>query len=58
MVKNSCTFDGLHRKLHESYKDIKDLNQFFNIFYGTEHEKARENFCNSLAAYSLVCYFM
>lgn len=58
MVKNSATFDGIHRILHEKYRNIKDMDEFFTIYYGKEHLKARENFCNSLAAYSLICYFL
>lgn len=34
MVKNSTTFDGLHKTLHEKYKPIKNLDQFFKIYYG------------------------
>ncbi|KRX07569.1 Protein kinase-like domain [Pseudocohnilembus persalinus] len=57
-VKNSVTFDSLHKTLQTNYKNITDLDVFFRQFYGENFGKARENFLNSLAAYSLVCYFL
>ncbi len=58
MVKNSVTFDSLKRTLYEEYNNVRDMGQFFKMIYGEEAKKARENFCNSLAAYSLVTYFL
>ncbi|EDK31559.2 phosphatidylinositol 3-kinase (macronuclear) [Tetrahymena thermophila SB210] len=57
MVKNSITLDGLLKQIH-SYKEIKDLRHFFQLYYGSQFKKAQYNFCSSLAAYSLVCYFL
>ena len=58
MVKNATTFDSLKKTLHEKFKEIPSVNEFFKVFYGENLRKAQENFCSSLAAYSLICYFM
>lgn len=58
MIKDSITMDALKRKIYENYKDLSSLNQFFQFHYGNQLEKARNNFCSSLAAYSLVCYIL
>ena len=58
MVKNATTFDSLKRTLHEKFKEVSNVNDFFQQFYGENLRKAQENFCSSLAAYSLICYFM
>lgn len=35
------------------------LSEFFGLYFpGTKIAKARKNFCYSLAAYSLICYFL
>ncbi|KRX08529.1 Protein kinase-like domain [Pseudocohnilembus persalinus] len=59
MVKNATTFDNLKKQLHENFsKQISNLYHFFKVFYGDKIKKAQELFCQSLAAYSLICYFM
>jgi len=37
---------------------IETLNDFFINYYGKHVDKARKRFCRSLAAYSLICYFL
>lgn len=39
-------------------QNIFSLNEFFVKYYGADVDKARKRFCRSLAAYSLVCYFL
>lgn len=58
MVKNATTFDSLKKTLHEKFKEIGNVKDFFKYYYGENLRKASENFCSSLAAYSLICYFM
>ena len=58
MIKDAVTIDALKRKISEHYKDLTNLNQFFQFHYGPHLETARNNFCSSLVAYSLVCYFL
>ncbi|EGR32366.1 phosphatidylinositol 4-kinase, putative [Ichthyophthirius multifiliis] len=57
-VQNSVSIDKLKRSLHENFKNVNNLFQFFQLYYGKNLKKAQENFCSSLAAYSLVCYFL
>lgn len=56
MVKDSITLSSLKEKLYA--KGIGSLRQFFDSYYGRKADKAKENFCGSLAAYSVVCYFL
>ena len=58
MVKNSVTLDSLKKILYSDYKEIKSISEFFEKCYGSQQSIAKENFCNSLAAYSLVTYFL
>jgi len=39
-------------------QNIYNFNVFFEKYHGKNTEKARKRFCRSLAAYSLVCYFL
>jgi phosphatidylinositol kinase/protein kinase (PI-3 family) len=55
MVKDACTLDRLKQSIHKSFRN---LNEFFVNFYGKGRKKAMDNFCKSLAAYSLICYFL
>ncbi|KAL4507121.1 hypothetical protein ABPG72_001914 [Tetrahymena utriculariae] len=57
VVKNSVTFDSLIQKLNTQQKGM-NLQEFFKTYYGSGLYKAQKNFCSSLAAYSLVCYFL
>ena len=56
MIKDAITFDNLKQKMYDL--KLNKLNDFFNDFYGNKANKAKLNFCKSLAAYSLVCYFL
>ncbi|CAD8090047.1 unnamed protein product [Paramecium primaurelia] len=57
MIKDAATIDSLKKKLNSIDKDIT-LSQFFKKYYTTNLQKAQRNFCCSLAAYSLICYFL
>ncbi|CAD8184130.1 unnamed protein product [Paramecium pentaurelia] len=57
MIKDAATIDSLKKKLNSIDKDIT-LSQFFKKYYTTNLQKAQRNFCSSLAAYSLICYFL
>ena len=58
MVKDSITIDSLKQKLYKQYGNKVSLSHFFNLFYGKNIKQAKKNFCKSLAAYSLICYFL
>lgn len=58
MIQDCTTFDTLKNKLNRNFPKIKGLGHFFEVFYGEYLHKARNNFARSLAAYSLVCYFL
>ena len=40
MVKDACTIDSLKRKIHENYKNVNNLSNFFCIFYENDVKKA------------------
>ena len=58
VVPNSISIDQLKRKA----KGITSLSHFFEVYYGpvesNKYKSAMKNFINSLAGYSLVCYFI
>jgi len=56
VVKDAVTLSKLKEKMY--LQNISTLNQFFEKHYGKNVEVARKEFCKSLAAYSLVCYFL
>jgi len=56
VVKDAVTLSKLKEKMYQ--QNISTLNQFFEKYYGKNVEVARKEFCKSLAAYSLVCYFL
>ena len=59
MVENTVTFDKLKHTIYHEFPKIKGLGDFFKAYFGKKRiKKARSNFCQSLAAYSLVCYFL
>lgn len=58
MVQDCVTFDKLKQTIYHDFSNVKSLGQFFEAFYGNNIKEARSNFCRSLAAYSLVCYFL
>ena len=60
MIQNAISFDGLKKKLTKSLNRKVSLFEYFGLYYNDEKKlkKARKNFCYSLAAYSLYCYFL
>ena len=52
-LPNTISVDQLKKKYPE-----KDLNLFFREIFEENFYIAQKNFCESLAAYSLVCYFL
>ena len=54
MVNDSLSIDQLKQKLNGI-----SLNNFYTTYFtGKQYETAIENLCQSLAGYSLVCYFL
>ena len=60
MVEEAISLDGLKKNLQKKYKKKVSLFEFFGSYYKSvkARKKARTNFCYSLAAYSLLCYFL
>lgn len=58
MVQDSTSLDDLKSKLRKEYNRKISLFEFFGLYFDPTNKKARKNFCLSLAAYSLVCYFL
>ena len=52
-LPNTISIDQLRRKYPN-----KDLNIFFREIFKTYFEVAQKNFCESLAAYSIICYLL
>ena len=53
-LQNTISIDYLKKILPPKW----DLNIFFRKFYNNNFEEAQKNFCESLAAYSLITYFL
>ena len=59
MVQDASSIDSIKKKLFEKYNRKISLFEFFGLYFtGKRFKSARKNFCYSLAAYSLVCYFL
>lgn len=60
MVQDAISMDGLKGELFEKYNRKVSLYEYFGTYYRgeTRLKKARRNFCYSLAAYSILCYFL
>lgn len=58
MVRDAVTFDKLKKLLHDHYKNIRGISEFFAQYFRGELKKAQKNFCSSLAAYSVICYLL
>ena len=58
MVQDATSLDDLKTKLRKEYNRKISLFEFFDFYFDKNQKKARKNFCLSLAAYSLVCYFL
>lgn len=44
--------------MHDNFKEIKSLRDFFQVYYKDKLFEAKLNFMKSLAAYSVICYFL
>lgn len=58
MVQDTTTIDSLKKDLFQKYNRTISLFEFFGLYFGKQINEARKNFCYSLAAYSLLCYFL
>ena len=58
MVKDSVTFDKLKKILKTDFSRSYTLKEFFEIYYNETLSVAKDRFMKSLAAYSLVMYFL
>lgn len=59
MVPDATSLDALKKNLQQKYNRKISLFEFFSLYFGSKKiQKARKNFCNSLVAYSLICYFL
>ena len=59
-INDALSMDYIKRKLYNQGK--LELADYFRMTFGTEkskkYQRAVKNFCDSLAAYSLVCYIL
>ena len=53
-IPNTISIDALKKKIGNKI----DFNTFFRIFFADNFEEAQKNFCESLAAYSLITYIL
>ena len=59
MINDAVTIDRLKRALYDNFNEMITLDVFFKRFFTKKLRKeAKRRFCSSLAAYSLVCYFL
>jgi phosphatidylinositol kinase/protein kinase (PI-3 family) len=58
MVQDADSIDSLKKQLLSTYNRNISLFEFFGMYFGQNINSARKNFCFSLAAYSLLCYFL
>lgn len=58
MVTDATSIDSLKKNLSQEYNRSISLFEFFGLYYERNLKEARANFCYSLAAYSLLCYFL
>jgi phosphatidylinositol 4-kinase len=58
MVKDSITFDKLKKHLKNDFGKQLTLKEFFEVYFGERLAEAKDIFMRSLAAYSLVMYFL
>ena len=58
MIDDAVTIDRLKRTLYQNFDEVFTLDLFFKRFFGAKIKNAKQKFCASLAAYSLVCYFL
>lgn len=53
-LTNTNSIDGVKKKLPKNW----NLNKFYRNFFKENFEEAQKNFAESLAAYSLICYYL
>jgi phosphatidylinositol kinase/protein kinase (PI-3 family) len=53
-LPNTNSIDGIKKKFSKKW----NLNTFYRNFYRNSFKEAQKNFCQSLAAYSLICYYL
>lgn len=58
MVKDSVTFDKLKKHLKTEFGKPLTLKEFFELKFQYNLNQAKDIFTKSLAAYSLVMYFL
>lgn len=59
MITDAITIDRLKQNIYSNYDGVSTLADFFKVFYPASMlKKAREKFCLSLAAYSVITYFL
>lgn len=58
MVKDAVTLDKLKKQLKSDFGRPFSLKEFFEVYYSESLAEAKETFMRSLAAYSLVMYFL
>lgn len=58
MVKDSITLDKLKKQLKSDFGRPFSLKEFFEVYYSENLAEAKDIFMRSLAAYSLVMYFL
>ena len=54
-LQNTCSIDGIKKKMAT---DSKSLYIFYKKYFKENFEEAQINFTRSLAAYSLICYYL
>ena len=54
-LQNTCSIDGIKKKM---VIDSKSLYLFYKKYFKENFEEAQINFTRSLAAYSLICYYL
>lgn len=57
MINDAVTIDRLKQTLYSNFNETS-LDIFFQKFFGPKVKEAKQKFCSSLAAYSLICYFL
>ena len=56
MVTDTCSLGRIIKIM--AFEGILTLKQFFKSYFKSKYKEAQKNFCRSLAAYSLVTYFL
>ena len=56
MVTDSCSLGRIMKIM--AREKISNFKQFFKSYFKDNYKEAQKNFCKSLAAYSLVTYFL